>query len=373
MSISFPFHTPDAFAAAMRDSAFWPDYFGEPNRPDFAGPTEIDNGPVIIGNLELSTTEHFELGELRLGEDKIAWTGIMDWHPHVLRWNEVETLARAIALAGLAPHPGPVVALLSIYTPICAEDDAEAVMPTLETALRACAAGDAEVQMVIDRIDHRTHGFAWREASDGWVIEQGEDAQERSGVYLYSRRVSSNVAFPHTALAQLSAAAKSTSQVIDQRWRTAKVCGLVASFARGDADAAPVIGDTIHEAGCAHPHLLAALARRAPWAVALVADDPGVVARHHGPTPRIARPTLRVSVTLDETGKEASRRVDALLDAEFRVSGCTQDWWSLVLRGDPAVELRRLESRLRAIGAPGSTTLRWIDGSLRLDGRDKPS
>jgi hypothetical protein len=129
---------------------------------------------------------------------QLGWDDQAHWHPHALRWTELDHFARAVALEDPdLPHPGLVVALLHRFAPICVGDDVDAIHPLLEGALQSCGLPPAEIERAIERADHRQDGFRWTE--DG-TLEQDQAARECGYACLYTLR-SAGGSFPFAAYA----------------------------------------------------------------------------------------------------------------------------------------------------------------------------
>ncbi len=196
---------------------FWTDFFWQ---------TEPDGGyPQLAGRtirftlaggykLSLSLDEglhYFSLGFTAPRQEtvEIAWDDQAHWHPHVLRWQELELICRAIALQdSRLAHPGLVLLLLHRFAPICVGDDLDVIVPMLETAWRQLDLfSDSEIARWIERADARDAGFAWRyhEEVGGWCIEQDG---ERAARGLYTLRDAGNKEFPFAQWARMIAAAE---------------------------------------------------------------------------------------------------------------------------------------------------------------------
>ncbi len=171
--------------------------------------------PVADGfELRLSLDEYLALFQLDLaapGHDSvnIAWDDQAHWHPHVLRWKELETICRSIAMQqSELSHPGHAVLLLHRFALICEDDDSDAIVATLETAWTQLGLfTKKEITSWIERIDARDSGFRWQwNEPKGWSIEQDEGVE--SGRQLYSLRRSGNEQFPFADWGRMIAAAE---------------------------------------------------------------------------------------------------------------------------------------------------------------------
>jgi hypothetical protein len=101
----------------------------------------------------------------------IAWDDQAHWHPHVLRWEELETVGRAIAMQDAEmSHPGPVVLLLHRFAPICEGEDLDPIISMLEAAFTQLGLFTrAEITRWIERIDAREAGFQSAGAYNWWM------------------------------------------------------------------------------------------------------------------------------------------------------------------------------------------------------------
>ncbi|MDQ0364590.1 hypothetical protein [Catenuloplanes indicus] len=138
---------------------------------------------------------------------QLGWDDDAHWHPHVLRWDELDLIARAAAVHDpTLRHPGPVVALASRFVVLAPAEPptGERTRAEPETAARAAdgppsGAGGDELDAItplldaafgppppgadywpsarglVHRIDARHDGVRWRRTGTGdWTVEQGE-------------------------------------------------------------------------------------------------------------------------------------------------------------------------------------------------------
>lgn len=69
---------------------------------------------------------------------ELGWDDLAHWHPHALRWSETDLVCRAVALDDPdAAYPGPRLALLGRFTPVCDEADAALAVPLLRLRVGA--------------------------------------------------------------------------------------------------------------------------------------------------------------------------------------------------------------------------------------------
>lgn len=217
---------PEFLTTLLQSPRFWKDFFwmteGEPHSfrsdPPYPQLAKFKLGLPICDGYGLSLSfDHnlitFSLDFIAPNEDpvNIAFDDQAHWHPHVLRWSELETICRAIALHDSElSHPGWVVLLLYRFAPICVNDDIEAITATLEAAWRRIGGlSDNDITTFIERMDARDADFRWREdESVGWVIEQDDDSRAWKG--LYTLRSADNEKFPFTEWSQMIEAARAT-------------------------------------------------------------------------------------------------------------------------------------------------------------------
>ncbi|MDR7276594.1 hypothetical protein [Catenuloplanes atrovinosus] len=222
----------------LRDPGFWRAYLFEPQDEDddlyddldedddedasFVVEFPVGDGYALVldidvsirmVNLALRTPDSDETLEL-------GWDDEAHWHPHALRWVELDLIARAAAALdpGL-PHPGPVVALTSRFVVLAATEpgDPDDVGPLDEiTRLLDHAYGPPpagapwwpSADDLLDRIDGRGNGVVWRRDAVGdWTVDQ--DETDPAGFALYSTRVPGGE-FPFARWRELLAAAAAT-------------------------------------------------------------------------------------------------------------------------------------------------------------------
>lgn len=404
-----------ALRSAFGQKRFWTDYFSDappgydPGRPADGAPGPRNRGhrvefPASDGRgLALdfdATLSNYSLKLRRPPEAEpveLAWDNQLYWHPDILRWDELDLLARATALRDPdLPHPGLPLLLLSRFAPICVGDDVDAIFPMAEAAWRGLGLfSGREVDRFLEWLDRRQGRFAWRRiGADRWVMEQPEEAQQTSGFHLKSLRVEDYPEFPHaTWEATIAGARRAYESAVRPDW-LAWDGGTVARLARraaesGDMAGMAALGSALEEAGCSHPTILDACRRpngpaRACWVVELLSGTrPGeVVRRHFGPTSRATRtrhtltillPVSRERFAFDpEAGPATASSLDLAL-AEAGLGGATvyhrtratgpqrtvEEFVSIevTFRGDPEDSIRIIREALESRGAPDSTAL----------------
>ena len=196
---------------------------------------------------------------------EIAWDDQAHWHPHLLRWQELELICRCAALRNENPtfqHPGTPLLLLQRFAPLCDDTAIDVMLPTQEAAWRALNLfSEAEIARYIQRFDRRDNGFVWQKDEDGhWVLDQPGD---RSGVGLYSLRHAGSK-FPFEAFDKFIAQEKGFYRSsVNPEWFEAND-GSVKKLARsiaedGDFARLPQLADALTDA------LKAAEAARTSW------------------------------------------------------------------------------------------------------------
>jgi hypothetical protein len=300
---------PHPLRSLARTRRFWTDFFWETDSgsnayPELAGCTiEL---PLASGyGLSLSLDAglcYFSLGFFSPETEtiEIAWDDQAHWHPHVLRWQELELICRTIALQDAElPHPGLPLLLLHRFVPICEGDDIDLIVPMLESAMQQLAAfSAAEIAAFIERADARDAHFRWRYdgAVRGWCLEQADDEGTARG--LYTLRNAQNPDFPFAKWTQmLSAAGGIIASVKGAANKDAR------AFAEtGDLGVVPDIVRSLHaekrtpvaNALGKEPQL-----HRVCWIVeALLGLDQGAVLKRHVPRTHEPREKYALSLTL---------------------------------------------------------------------------
>jgi hypothetical protein len=324
--------------------------------------------------------------------------------PHVLRWAELDQLARWAAVAAELPYPGWPTALLGRAAPICDADGAYPI-DVLTRAFATTVALVATVDSAFEQIDCRGGGFTWTHgvASETtahdpdltpavvlptpirpprpppatntsteprWTISQSEPHVVGTNTVLRSTRRAVGV-FPHAELAALLAA-------IDRElapWRTDRVLELARQAARGDRDALPILSDALQEAGCDRVAILARLAPhgdafQSSWVLELLLGlTPGTLIAPSAEASASAS-TVRwrnVLLSLPAGAPHEAQR----LKGELARSGIELNTWSedpppadgsrsfmpVYLRGDFDAALAQLVAALRTARAPRGTVI----------------
>ncbi|MEZ6184926.1 MAG: hypothetical protein R3F62_07940 [Planctomycetota bacterium] len=326
------------------------------------------------------------------GSAEIAWDDRAHWHPHVLRWHELEQFCRAQAL--LDPelvHPGPLLLLLSRFAPLCLEDDPGTVLPLLQAAWeRVGAFSPGEIQGFLERLDARPAGFRWRldEAWGVWVLEQDDDD---AALQLYTLRQPEHAGFPFAALAEVVARSGSVL--------AAAVQDVGAELARafqetGDPALGPALAAALRDAPEAASVAQALgddpdVARCAWICEVLLGVEQGTIVREHlseGCLELREQHALSLSLPLRDEERPLPGAVGKLLRdslqrvlSDLRVGSAdtlgasssqaedgtwvdTEESLSVVIKGDLDVGLRRIREALWWVRAPSTTSLGSLGG-----------
>ncbi len=163
----------------LSDPEFWATYFFESDDEyleDDEHTASFDVGGGHSVDVEISDG-YFDLGVRSPDEDEavsIGWDDEAHFHPHVLRWAELDLICRAAALRDPAlRHPGPGLALLGRFLVLDTADDVDVVTAMLHAAFTGLRPADTAGfwpdarKHGTDRADFRAHGVVWRLDQDG--------------------------------------------------------------------------------------------------------------------------------------------------------------------------------------------------------------
>lgn len=191
--------------ARMQTRRFWTDYLhvSQPDWPDassLAWDVSLDLGTSV--GLELIIDYGTSAATLLLREAaeeavpiEVAWDDQAHWHPHVLRWAELDAICRRIAARSSPyPHPGLPLLLLYRFAPLVSDAEYRRYVPLLEHAWGELGLfGPGDTAIFIDRVDFRGQFVEWQHnESVGWFVEQTARAERD----LYSLRILGNSEFP---------------------------------------------------------------------------------------------------------------------------------------------------------------------------------
>lgn len=279
------------------EPGFWT---GEISDPDLLPELLRVSFPVVDGYALILEIEQ-PSGERTLGLRRpvasepvqIGWAPAGGPYPASLRWWELETCARVIALADpTLPHPGLVVALLGPFAPPTADDDTAAVAAVREAAYRSlrrevpppAPTGPEQTPLPLFTDDRWWPAPA---APSPQVLDEAAIA-ELSHPARAIEEVRADKRFPHEDLTDL--VRRATARLADlpeQEWyaTTRPLARRIADS--GDLGPLPDLLGALTEAGCDHPTVLDALSEplvplEACWVVETLAGaEPGTLLRHH--------------------------------------------------------------------------------------------
>ncbi|GIF11507.1 hypothetical protein [Actinoplanes teichomyceticus] len=244
---------------------------------------ELPSGERTLGLRRPASSEPVQLGRApALGP-----------FPAALRWWELETCARVIALADpTLPHPGLVVALLSPFAPATADDDVPAVAGVREAAYRSLRrevpppppSGPEQAPLPLFADDR---WWPAPPAPSPQVLDEAAIATLSDPAQAVDQ-VRAGKRFPHEELADLVRRATAHLEAVPHREWYAGTRPLARRIAdSGDLGPVPDLLGALTEAGCDHPTVLDALSEplvplEACWMVETLAGaEPGTLLRHH--------------------------------------------------------------------------------------------
>jgi hypothetical protein len=289
----------EALRRLSEDPAFWSLLLTDDGAP--ADERELRVALPVTGGYGLVLDVDLATGEQALGlrgpatsePVQLGWSAPGGPHPAALRWHELDLCARVIALEDpTLPHPGLVVALLSPFAPVTADDDASAVAAVREVAYRSlrrdvpapAPTGPEQTPLPLFAAPH------W------WPAPQGASPQvlDEAAIAAYSTPASAHLEvragsrFPHHGLAELVRRAAARLSRLPQEQVYAGTIPLARHIAAtGDLRPVGALLGALTEAGCDHPTVLDALSEplqpiEACWMVETLAGAvPGTLLRHH--------------------------------------------------------------------------------------------
>ncbi|MEU4692362.1 hypothetical protein [Actinoplanes sp. NPDC023714] len=227
----------------LENPDFWRVYFFEAEYDELFesadGDDDLDDGGddsagglvaefPVGGGYALVVDIDLEIGSIELGlktpksDDplELGWDDQAHWHPHALRWSELDLIARSAAVLDPAlPHPGPVLALAGRFVVLARDQktttsdpgELDAITPLMDAAYGPPPPGAEWWPTARDwlyRADFRRDATTWRQDRSGdWTVEQDENENPSRG--LYSLRHPDGD-FPLKKWRKLLAAAEST-------------------------------------------------------------------------------------------------------------------------------------------------------------------
>ena len=291
----------EALRRLSTDPQFWSLLFAhegafpDPDPVELRVSLPVTGGYGLVLDLDLSTGEQtLGLREPASSEPvQLGWAAPGRPYPAALRWHELELCARVIALEDpTLPHPGLVVALLSPFAPLTADDDEGAVTAVREAAYRSLR---REVPPPVPTGPEQAPLPLF--AADTWWPQPpalSPQVIDEAAVAAYTAaaparlEVRSGSRFPREGLAELvRQAAQRLSRLPEEQWY-AEVRPLARHIAdTGDLGPLPDLLGVLTEAGCDHPTVLDALSEplvaiEACWMVETLAGAlPGTLLRRH--------------------------------------------------------------------------------------------
>lgn len=212
---------PEPLQAVIKKRRFWTDFFWITNADegDYPGLDDCD--------VELPVTEEYQLSlnfsawlscfvlnfiDADGKSVEIAHDDQAHWHPHILRWKELDLICRAVADDDPElPHPGLPLLLLYRFAPICRDDDVDFITSMLDAAWRKLDIfSDAEIRKFIERSDARDAGFRWQydDNEKFWWIEKDEGGTSGKGLYTHRHLEGARDQFPSANWEEMMAGAK---------------------------------------------------------------------------------------------------------------------------------------------------------------------
>lgn len=130
---------PSHLEARIRTPEFWDEYFFVDEEADQWDPWELRfplGAPDRPLRLSIDAFGYISL-TLDVGGTalEIAWDDPAHWHPHGLRWVELEAIGRQVEThEPRYAHPGITLLLLARFAPILTSADAELALPLIDAA-----------------------------------------------------------------------------------------------------------------------------------------------------------------------------------------------------------------------------------------------
>ncbi len=178
---------------------------------------EVGAGHDVVLSIDV-WADSYSLGVAVPGVDEpaeLGWDDLAHWHPHALRWSELDLIVRAISARNPGQWPpGAALALLCRFAAVFDDDDVDGAVAAVDEAYAALRPEHWDGYWPrgtdwLDRADFRGKDVRWQsdEAGNRWVTERDADAEP-----FYSIRLApdpgADDGFPHGLLrAVLDAAA----------------------------------------------------------------------------------------------------------------------------------------------------------------------
>jgi hypothetical protein len=149
--------------------------------------------------------DYFGLDLLQSDANRIelGWDDQAGWHPHILRWDELELICKSLSIRDSSfHHPGLPLLLLSRWAPITDTDSPDHILSLLQQALVRVGVNSPETsQSIFTRLDKRGNGFEWKyDSAHEWTLHQDDPFRLKEGfkykARLYTLRSPENDDFP---------------------------------------------------------------------------------------------------------------------------------------------------------------------------------
>ncbi|MEV0630911.1 hypothetical protein [Nonomuraea wenchangensis] len=148
---------------------------------------------------------------------ELGWDDLAHWHPHALRWSELDLICRAIATRDpRLRHPGAPLALLCRFAAVFDDDDVDQAVADIDAAYAALRPAQWKGYWPcgadwLSRADFRGEHVTWQrdEAGNQWARQDDHDDEP-----FYSTRTGPDTGtadgFPHAPLRAVLGAATAT-------------------------------------------------------------------------------------------------------------------------------------------------------------------
>jgi hypothetical protein len=269
----------DLIRRIVLDYGFWDGYLDRPWEDFDDDPPELVTELVLLTagetSLEVRMLQNPNLMTLflRQGDELLPELGYDDdcaqFLPWTFRWVELEYIARLAALQDVQlRHPGPLLALLSRFTPLTIDEEIRFARPMLAVALNLLREGTplpeprfgpTLQERLAYQLDHwdcreRRSGYRWIPTAEGWALTEAEE----DGWGPLTIRSPGSVEFPFVQWAafmnDVVAAYRAT---VDPGWRSVPALRTMTSTGE---DLDPIeLADQLTNVGCDHPVVLRAL------------------------------------------------------------------------------------------------------------------
>ncbi|MGW5670238.1 hypothetical protein [Micromonospora sp. NPDC003776] len=265
----------DLIRRIVLDYGFWDGYLDRPWEDFDDDPPELmtELALLTVGDLSLEVrmlqNPNLMTLFLRQGDELLPELGYDDdcaqFLPWTVRWVELEYIARLAALRDpQLRHPGPLLALLSRFTPLTTDTEFRVARPMLAVALNLLTDGPPlpeprfgpslpeRLAYQLDHWDCRYggSGYRWVSSADGWALS---DAEDDMALTLRSQD-SSEFPFPQWA-AFMNDVVAAYDATVDSAWRSLPALGADNREGPNPAE----LADQLAAAGCTHPVVLRAL------------------------------------------------------------------------------------------------------------------